>query len=183
MKNIRQTTRATAGLLVLALLGGCATLSESECRGSDWYDVGFRDGRQGYPEDRINEHVKACAEYGLAPERDRYRDGRLAGLESYCTPHNGLAVGRSGSAYYGVCIAFEERPFMAGYSLGNALYRAHQRLAAVNGEIARTEAQLKEKDVKEEVRVAAIYRRVQLEGERGAALSEVDRLEYEAQTF
>ena len=90
-------TNLTLTLSALALLGGCTSLSESECRGSDWYDVGFRDGRLGRPEDNINQHVKACAEYSIAPHRQRYRDGRFAGLESCCTSQKGLAFGRLGS--------------------------------------------------------------------------------------
>lgn len=183
MTRITQVSRAALAVLVLASLGGCATLSESECRLSDWYDIGFRDGRQGQPTDRINEHVQACARHGTAPDRERYLDGRFAGLESYCTPHNGLAVGRSGHAYYGVCARHEERAFMSGYSLGHSLHRARGRLYSINSEISTVEEKLKSKETTDEDRAVAVYRRVQLEGERGAASAEVDRLEWEAQSF
>lgn len=169
--------------LALAALSGCATLSESECRMSDWFDVGFRDGRQGYPQDRINEHVKACAEHGTSPERERYLDGHFSGLGSYCSPHNGLAVGRDGHAYHGVCVAHDERAFMSGYSLGRSLHRARGRLYSIDSQIADAEKTLKDKEAGEEARAAAIVRRVQLEGERGAAAAEVARLEWEAQSF
>jgi hypothetical protein len=183
MKRITRVSRVTALLLVLASLGGCASLSESECRMSDWYDIGFRDGRHGQPPDRINEHVKACAKHGTSPERERYLDGHFAGLASYCTPHNGLAVGRSGHAYHGVCATQDERSFMAGYSLGHSLHRARGRLYAINSEISSVESRLKDKETTEEDRAVAIFRRVQLEGERGAANAEVNRLEWEAQSF
>ena len=183
MNCITRVSRFAFALVALATLAGCATLSESECRMSDWYDIGFRDGRQGRPADRINEHVKACAEHGTVPERERYLDGHFAGLESYCTPHNGLSVGRSGNAYYGVCVRHDESAFMSGYSLGNALHRARGRLYAINSEIASVESKLKDKESTDEDRAVAIFRRVQLEGERGAATQEVDRLEWEAQSF
>jgi hypothetical protein len=183
MNCITQVSRALLAVLVIASLGGCASLSESECRMSDWFDIGFRDGRQGRPADRITEHVKACAKHGTAPERARYLDGHFAGLGSYCTPHNGLAIGRAGNSYHSVCVSHDERAFMSGYSLGNSLHRAHGRLHYINDEISGVEAALKDKETSDEDRAAAIYRRVQLEGERGAAAAEVDRLEWEAQSF
>jgi hypothetical protein len=183
MNRITPISRAALAVLLLAGLGGCASLSESECLMSDWYDIGFRDGRQGRPTDRINQHVKACAEHGAAPERERYLDGHFAGLESYCTPHNGLAVGRAGHSYAGVCASRDERAFMHGYSLGHSLHRAQGRLYSINSEISSIEAKLKDKESTEEERAVAIFRRVQLEGERGAASQELQRLEWEAQSF
>jgi hypothetical protein len=180
---MKPVIRIALALLVLGSLGGCASLSESECLNSDWFDVGFRDGRHGRPADRINEHVKACAKHGTAPERERYLDGHFSGLGSYCTPHNGLAVGRSGSAYYGVCARHDEGAFMSGYSLGNTLHRAYGRLHSVDSQIAEVEKRLKDEEATKEDKATAMYRRVQLEGERGAARSEVDRLEWEASRF
>ena len=48
------------GLAVAAVLGmaGCAGLDASDCRGADWYDLGFRD-----------------AIFGLQPQDEVYRDG------------------------------------------------------------------------------------------------------------
>jgi Protein of unknown function (DUF2799) len=183
MNHVAQVSRIAFAVFVLAALGGCATLSEGECRMGDWFDIGFRDGRQGRPADRITDHVKACAEYGTPPDRERYLDGHFAGLGSYCTAHNGLALGRAGRSYHGVCATHDERAFMSGYSLGNSLHRAHVRLDSIIDEIASVEATLKDKESSDEERDAAIYRRVQLEGERGAAAEEVDRLEFEAQSF
>jgi hypothetical protein len=183
MNRITQVSRVALALLALASMGGCASLSESECRMSDWYDIGFADGRQGRPTDHINRHVRACGEHGYAPDRDRYRHGHDAGLENYCTPHNGLAAGRSGHAYHGVCAHHDERGFMAGYSLGNSLHRAYGRLHSIDHEISSVQTKLKDKETSDDDRAVAIYRRVQLEGERGAARAEVDRLEWEAGRF
>lgn len=175
--------RFAFAFVALASLAGCASLSESECRFSDWYDIGFADGRQGRPPDHINRHVKACGEHGVAPDRRRYLDGRFSGLESFCTPHNGLAAGRSGHAYHGVCVDHDERGFMAGYSLGSSLHRAYGRLHHIDAEISSVQASLKKEDISDEDKAVALFRRVQLEGERGAARAEVDRLEWEAGRF
>ena len=173
----------TAALLTLLLLGGCASLSESECLHSDWYDIGFRDGRQGVPADQLSKHAEACGEHGVKPDRERYIDGHESGLRHYCTRHNGLAVGESGSAYQNVCHADVEEDFLSGFSLGQAIYRWRSRLAELDAEAARLEEGItSEKTEKKELQ-ALIARRVQLEGERGAARSELYRLEREADAF
>jgi hypothetical protein len=169
--------------LPLSLLGGCATLSESECRNSDWYDIGFRDGRTGEPQDRISRHAGACAEHGVAPDRARYLDGHEAGLEHYCTQHNGLATGQSGAAYQGVCPAGEEEAFLSGYSVGQALYRVRSRLSSLDHEIQGLDKSIAAEDVEKKELATLIYRRVQLEGERGEAREELRRLETEADTI
>ena len=117
-------------LALLSLLSGCATLSEGECLHSDWYDIGFRDGRQGAPPDRISRHAEACGEHGIAPDRARYIDGHEAGLEHYCTRHSGLAAGQSGAAYQNVCPLPEEDAFLEDFLyLGSQAYSAKGRQA------------------------------------------------------
>ena len=56
------------GLLLLfgLLQTGCATLSKSECRAADWYDIGIRDGASGRHEEYIIEHATACERVGVA---------------------------------------------------------------------------------------------------------------------
>ena len=49
------------------LLAGCATLSERECRDQDWYGIGADDGFDGAPASTIEDHRKACTEYGIEP--------------------------------------------------------------------------------------------------------------------
>ena len=94
---------ATIGMLaVVALLGGCATMSESECLTVDWQTVGFEDGVAGYSGDRIGQHRKACAKHGVSPDLVGYQRGREAGLREYCQPANGFRVGSHGGSYAGI---------------------------------------------------------------------------------
>jgi hypothetical protein len=167
-------------MLPLGLLGGCATLSETECRSSDWYDIGFRDGRNGEPQDRISRHAGACADHGVAPDRARYLEGHEAGLTHYCTQHNGLRAGESGSTYQGVCSLGEEDAFLSGYQVGHALYRARSRLSAIDHEIQGLDKSIADEETEKKELATLIYRRVQLEGERGATREELRRLETEA---
>ena len=57
-----------AGIVcVVSLLGlsGCATMSAEECATGDWHMIGFEDGSMGYTVDRLGQHRKACAKYGV----------------------------------------------------------------------------------------------------------------------
>ncbi len=125
--------------LILALaalaMSGCAAVSKSECQTGDWYDIGMRDGAQGYGEERFLENAKACAKHGLSADRERWLDGRMHGLERYCTPRNAFAVGANNSAYGGVCTQFGEAEFLHAYNLGRDLATARSRLAHWNSEI------------------------------------------------
>jgi hypothetical protein len=170
-------------VLPLSLLSGCATLSEGECRNSDWYDIGFRDGRRGEPQDRISSHSGACAEHGVAPDRERYLEGHEAGLGHYCTQHNGLVAGESGATYQGVCPPGEEDAFISGYQVGHALHRVRSRLSALDYEIQGLDQSIASEEMEKKELAALIYRRVQLEGERGEAREELRRLETEADTI
>ena len=178
--NRNLVTAPCVMLALLAFLSGCATLSEGECRNSDWYDIGFRDGRQGEPQDRISRHAGACADHGVAPDRARYLEGREAGLEHYCTQHNGLVAGESGAAYQGVCPVAEEEAFLSGYSVGHALHRVRSRLSALDSEIYSLDKSISSEETDKKELTSLIYRRVQLEGERGEAREELRQLEFEA---
>ncbi len=178
-------TLVVAGLplVLLGLLGGCASLSEGECRHSDWYDIGFRDGRQGAPPDRVSRHAEACGEHGVAPDRARYREGHEAGLQHYCTRHSGFTAGESGAAYHNVCPAAEEGAFLEGYTLGQALHRVRGRLSAIDYDIGHLDERIASEETDKKELPGLIYRRVQLEGERGEAREELRRLESEADTI
>jgi hypothetical protein len=115
-------------------LVGCASLSESECRSGDWQTVGYRDGQNGRPLSRLDEHHKACAQFGVGINDELYREGRERGLLFYCTPTNGLAVGRRGEFYAGVCPTRLEGNFLSYYSVGRDIYDARQRVEHLEDE-------------------------------------------------
>jgi hypothetical protein len=124
-----------AGALALLALSGCATVSKTECQTGDWYDIGIRDGANGYAEERFLADAKACAKHGLTADRTQWAEGRRQGLQRYCTLRNGLAVGEQRSGYAGVCPQPAEDEFLRGYSLGRDLADARARLAHETQEI------------------------------------------------
>lgn len=145
-------TAALIGLAaVVLLLPGCATLSEGECLTADWYQIGQQDGRHGFQRARFHKHQKACAEHGVRPDEAAYYAGRLAGLESYCTPASGFNRGRAGDKYTGVCPAEWEPAFLREYRRGEELHALDGEIERVEREIDAKEAQLDEDDTGDEL--------------------------------
>lgn len=120
---------ALAGALLLA---GCATLDETECRSVDWFQLGARDGADGSARSRLEEHRKACSEFGLATDDAAWVQGYEAGLLDYCTADNGYRIGRRGGYYGRVCPAREERDFLDAYELGRETYEVEREIAEVD---------------------------------------------------
>ena len=65
-------------LLAAALLGGCAGMSDTECRSADWYDVGYRDARYKL-QSQDDVYAQQCERYGVKVERERYAQGLREG--------------------------------------------------------------------------------------------------------
>ena len=122
--------------LALAAMCGCAPVSKSECETGDWYDIGVRDGTRGYGEERFLQNAQACAKHGLTADRERWLDGRMQGLQRYCTPHNAFEVGARNESYGGVCRQFDEDGFLRGYRLGRDLGEARSTRARWDSEIS-----------------------------------------------
>ena len=130
--------KVTSLLIVLSslLLGACAAkMSRDECRTVDWRTVGYEDGVAGQPGDRIGEHRRACAEYGVTPDLNAYLAGRTAGLREYCQPHNGYRAGANGYTYFDTCPADLAEAFEIAYDEGRALYVRERRVTDTERQI------------------------------------------------
>ena len=64
-----------AAVLLAVFLGGCASLSESECRSTDWYQLGKRDGEIYGARGMIDQYTHRCATFGLKPDAAAYNLG------------------------------------------------------------------------------------------------------------
>jgi hypothetical protein len=138
---------STLSLLTLtALLSiSCATMNKEQCQNADWFEVGERDGANGYSSDRIGAHKKACGEHGIQPNVVEYKKGRTEGLKAYCTYENGLLKGRNGYYYSGVCPSHLAPDFLRGYEIGQREYELKKR----EEELRKREQELEEKRRKE----------------------------------
>jgi hypothetical protein len=57
--------------LLLLLIAGCAGISESECRGTDWAALGKRDGSVGMNW-QIDQLAHACSRFGVKVDEAGY---------------------------------------------------------------------------------------------------------------
>ncbi len=140
--RIGLTGALPALLIVLLVLTACASLSEEECLAADWYAIGVEDGSRGQPLSRLGTHRKACADYGVAPDAERYAQGRMRGLESFCTRERGYYQGERGYSYSGVCPAHLEGPFMQGYLAGQEVYRTKKEIRRLEVELAKVDEEI-----------------------------------------
>jgi hypothetical protein len=130
------SVRAMTVPAVLLALAGCGGMSQQACLTSDWRTVGFEDGSLGRSEATIASYRKQCAEHGVQPSLDAYREGHAAGVEVYCKAGNGFEVGRSGASYQGVCPQNLEPEFLANYNSGHRLYELEAAVRNIDAQIA-----------------------------------------------
>lgn len=133
-----------AALASVLVLGGCASMSPEECRSADWYDVGQHDGQSGRSRSNIESHAKACGEVHISPDRGLYQKGWARGIVSYCTPQNGMEVGRRGGSYSGSCPAELDPAFRERYRLGREVYDAQQEINRLDSDSRTQERKLKD---------------------------------------
>lgn len=114
--------RALIAVAAAAVLGGCATLTASECRRGDWEALGREDGARGVPAQELERHREACVKHGLAPDAARYRAGHEQGLAGYCTPRGGYLAGRRNEPYHDVCAGAKETAFLEARRRGREVF-------------------------------------------------------------
>jgi hypothetical protein len=126
------------------LLGGCASMSESQCQVADWQRVGFADGSAGIGESRLAEYVTDCGKIGIAPNAVAYRRGWDEGIAGFCRPANGWREGVQGHA--GKEIVCRGQPgyerFARNLQAGLQVYRINEQLRDNHQEINRLQARL-----------------------------------------
>ena len=126
--NNRSLLRVFAALAVLRRLGGCASLSKSECMNANWEDIGIRDGANGRPEEYLIQHSTACAKVSVAPDRGAYLHGREQGLERFCVPHRAYQIGEDGGGFdAGICRNFDQERLQDRLREGPRSESARQR--------------------------------------------------------
>ena len=142
-------------LLLLAAAGGaalalasCVTMTKDQCLAGAWGEVGYRDGSEGYPMSVLEDHVKACAEYGVAPDMVAYRSARADGLNGYCRWERAFQEGRDGDDYHGVCTPAQEEEFLPAYRDGQLVYAADQALVNARSSVESLDTRLEELDDK-----------------------------------
>jgi hypothetical protein len=134
--------RLCATLIAFALLAGCASLNEDACRTGDWYAVGFRDGTEGRSSEHIYRHARACNDYGIAPVRQPWEDGRQAGLPVYCTEERAWREGADGRRLSPVCPAEDLTRLARANDLGLSHYQVAREIIETERRIADVSSRL-----------------------------------------
>jgi hypothetical protein len=167
--------RRSALLLGLLAIGGCASLSENECRTADWEQIGYGDGARGAARSRRGAHAEACAGYGIALDVQAWEAGYERGLDNYCTPLNALQVGLAGGDYNGVCPPESDFAFSSHWRAARGVHDQRQRVSELDGRRRSFEYALDEARTDEERRSI----RVELSRLDDELRRERDRLLYE----
>ena len=169
--------RLAAVLLAsLLVLSGCATLSEEECLTADWFSIGFEDGANGYPSNRIGAHREACAKHGVTPDLRQYQDGHEEGLINFCTARNGFSRARNGYQYTGICPPSLEPEFLDGYQAGREIYAVTSELSGLRSEQRSNENELSQSQRRLSEMEAVLFSESLSEEERRATYNEITRL-------
>lgn len=137
---------AFLSIVLTGSLISCATLSKKECLEADWYEIGRRDGILGKPRSIFQEHLDACVEYRVTPDREVYYRGRNDGLKIYCTKDNGFEQGRRRRKYNYICPPELEPDFLAGYARGNEIYLYNSKMASLQKRMKRIDGEIKAKE-------------------------------------
>lgn len=136
-------------LACFALLTGCSTLSENECRTADWYQLGVRDGEQGEPASLLNEHRDSCSRYGVQPVERNYYAGRETGLRQYCRLGNAFRTGLNGKEYKGVCPLNVDSDFRRYNSSALEVHNLKKKIEEIDRQLSSKEHELGKKDTPE----------------------------------
>ncbi|UYQ71924.1 DUF2799 domain-containing protein [Pelagibacterium flavum] len=132
-----------AALLGALVLASCATLSQEQCEAGDWRAIGFSDGADGRPADRLSSHVEACSEYGIAVDNALYQSGRAEGLRVYCRLGNAERQGRAGESYFGVCEGELGVAFARVHQAGREVFNLQAEINSLDSEIDAKLAELR----------------------------------------
>ncbi len=146
-KSIGSQGRLLQTLVIFMLLGslsGCASLSREQCQTGDWYGIGMSDGLNGQPVSRLGQHMRACADYGIVIERQRYLDGHSQGMRNYCRIENAFELGLRGQRYQGGCSPGIDAFFDHANRTAYDVYRLRQELNSIAYQRDRKEDKLHE---------------------------------------
>ncbi|MEM9256650.1 MAG: DUF2799 domain-containing protein [Pseudomonadota bacterium] len=156
-------------------------MSEAECNNADWALRGEDDGRLGYRRDRVNEHSKACAEFGVKPDLQAYSDGWAKGIRTFCTPAKGWQTGKEGSSYQNSCPPELETPFYEAYDLGAKIFAQQATVTSLEVALDEINADLNELLGDSEEKKKLKKKRKQLKRDLADGQAELFLLELDAQ--
>ncbi len=154
MAGFARPVWVVTGLVVAGLaLSTCATLNEEECQTANWAQLGQSDGAAGRPSNYVELHREACAKHGVPVNDQQWFTGWQVGIRLYCTPQNGLLVGRDGKSYQNSCPADMNLEFLNAYQVGKRVFDARKELTDARSELDRALSDLEDADAEDRQRL------------------------------
>ena len=152
----------------LFFLSGCATLSRDQCQQGDWFGIGLADGQAGQAENRLDQHNKACAEYGIGVNPQHYLEGRAQGLNDYCRLENAFDSGLRGQRYQRVCPPAMDAAFDRYNAAAYEVYELRSDFDSIDNQLASKEYQMMDRELSDEsyYRLRREHRDLDLERDR-----------------
>lgn len=126
------------------LLAACQSMTPTECRISNWGQLGQQDGNQGRSE-QIARHVDSCAQQQVsvsASSINAYRIGYQQGLGYYCQPQRILDLALDGEGSLEQCPLASQARLQPYYRAGAALYTQQKSLKSLSDEEKQLEQEL-----------------------------------------
>ncbi|MEN8722168.1 MAG: DUF2799 domain-containing protein [Alphaproteobacteria bacterium] len=120
-------------------LSACTSMSAEECAVADWREVGHTDAARGFGSDRIEDHRRACADAGIAPDLDGYLAGFAKGLPLYCTRQRGFDLAANGGGRPSQCDRREFGDFQQGFDRGEERYRLTREIDRLSEDLTARE--------------------------------------------
>lgn len=117
-------------------MAACATLDAEECQTINWQQLGDTDGANGFPQERVAKHAKACEKHSLPINEKAYFAGWQGGIARYCTPQNGFRQGWIGRHYRNSCPSELAGGFVEAYSVAITFNRAEAEVRHLENKIS-----------------------------------------------
>ena len=146
--------RPTLLIVVLLALAGCNTLTKSQCRSTNWTQLGYHDAMVGFPVSRLQKHQKACMKADITADDVAYKNGYKVGARIYCKPQSAFSKGRDGMPYFGICTDRQEEIFLPVYRVGQKQHNLKRDIRSIQDSIHTLETKVRE--IKDDKRAGKI---------------------------
>jgi hypothetical protein len=75
-----------SALVACVLAGGCAQMTETQCKAPDWYQLGYRDGDIYGLRPQVDQYAYQCRAFGVQPSAEStYMAGWVDGYREWNT--------------------------------------------------------------------------------------------------
>ncbi len=85
------------------LLGGCASMSRTQCQQIGWEQEGINDANRGLPPQSLSQYNVCVKHYGIPINHKLYHQGWVTGRNQYCIPTNAKTKGDTNNTNVGIC--------------------------------------------------------------------------------